>query len=115
MEIEIIEEKTNPLLNRQEITFKIEHKDATPSRNYVKKKLVALLNSKPELVIIEKLSSQFGKKETLGYAKIYESRKRAEQIEREYILKRNTLSEKPEEELAESIKEETEESIESSV
>jgi ribosomal protein S24E len=51
LEINITKDWDNPLLDRKEITFNISHTGATPSRDEIKNKLVALLNSKHELVI----------------------------------------------------------------
>ena len=95
MEIKVIEKRTNPLLKRREIRFKVSHEGATPSREEVKNKLAAMLNAKKELVIIERMRSEYGKRETHGYAKIYKSEKGAREIERAYIIQRN--EEKPEE------------------
>ncbi len=89
MEIEIIEKKMNPLLKRQEIWFNVHHKGATPARDDVKNKLTAMLNAKPELVIIERMRSEFGIRKTRGYAKIYKSKKELDDIERAHIVQRN--------------------------
>lgn len=89
MEIKVIEKRTNPLLKRREIMFKVSHEGATPSREEVKNKLAAMLNAKKELVIIERMLSEYGKRETHGYAKIYKSEKHAREIERAHIIQRN--------------------------
>jgi small subunit ribosomal protein S24e len=89
MDIEIINEKENLLLDRKEITFNISHADATPSRDSVKNTLVALLNSQSELVIVDKLATQYGTQNTVGYAKVYSDAKRANEVENKYILERN--------------------------
>ena len=67
MEIKVIDEKNNPLLKRREIVFNVDG-----------------------------LKTEFGKRETQGYAKIYETAERAEQVERAHIIERNTFT-KPEE------------------
>jgi len=65
MDVEIIEKKQNPLLNRQEIRFKILHpKEPTPNRD-----------------------------STVGYAKVYPSKEEAMKNERDYHLVRNKLKE----------------------
>ncbi|MCD5409972.1 MAG: 30S ribosomal protein S24e [Methanocellales archaeon] len=89
MEIAIITDKRNPLLKRREIKFKINHDTGTPKRNDVKGKLAAMLNAKPKLVVIERMRSEFGKRETLGYVKIYDSEKHLKRIERPHIVERN--------------------------
>ncbi len=89
MEITIVEDKKNPLLKRREIKFKINHDTETPKRNDVKTKLAAMLNAKQELVVIERMKSEFGKRETLGYVKIYASGEHLKRIERPHIVERN--------------------------
>lgn len=92
MDIQVIEEKKNPLLNRREIVFKVNHDDSTPSRKSIVEKLAATLNSKIGQVYVDSLKTEFGKRETIGYAKIYETAERAEQVERAHIIERNTFT-----------------------
>jgi small subunit ribosomal protein S24e len=89
MEIKVIEEKENPILNRREIKFVVEHDGPTPSRKNVVEKIAATMNSKVGLVMVDSLKSEFGKRETLGYAKIYETEERAKEVERAYVIARN--------------------------
>ena len=91
MDIHIIEEKNNPLLNRREVVFKVDHESATPSRKSIVDRIAATMNSKEGLVIIDNLKTEFGKRETIGYAKIYETEERAKQVERPHITERNTF------------------------
>ncbi|VVB63197.1 30S ribosomal protein S24e [uncultured archaeon] len=91
MDIKIIEEKNNPLLNRREVVFKVDHESATPSRKSIVDRIAATMNSKEGLVIIDNLKTEFGKRETIGYAKIYETEERAKQVERPHITERNTF------------------------
>lgn len=96
MDIQVISEKNNPVLNRREIDFKVIHDEATPSRKSIVERLAATQNSKVGLVFVDSLKTEFGKRETIGYAKIYETEERAKQIERAHIVERNTFT-KPEE------------------
>jgi small subunit ribosomal protein S24e len=91
LDIKIIEEKNNPLLNRREVVFKVDHESATPSRKSIVDRIAATMNSKEGLVIIDNLKTEFGKRETIGYAKIYETEERAKQVERPHITERNTF------------------------
>lgn len=91
MDIHIIEEKNNPLLNRREVVFKVDHESATPSRKSIVDRIAATMNSKEGLVIVDNLKTEFGKRETIGYAKIYETEERAKQVERPHITERNTF------------------------
>ena len=93
MDIKVLEEKKNPLLQRREVKFSVSHNLGTPSRDEIKAKIAAYLNSKPELVIIERMRSQFGKRETQGYAKIYETVERMKSVETEHIVQRNAKKE----------------------
>lgn len=95
MDIQVITEKSNPLLNRREIVFKVLHDEATPSRKSVVDRLAATMNSKEGQVIVDSLKTDFGKRETIGYAKIYETAERAKEVERNHIVERNTFT-KPE-------------------
>jgi small subunit ribosomal protein S24e len=96
LEIQVIEEKNNPNLNRREIVFKVIHDESTPSRKSVVERLAATMNSKSNLVFVDSMKTEFGKRETIGYAKIYETAERAKQVERVHIIERNTFT-KPEE------------------
>jgi small subunit ribosomal protein S24e len=87
MELQIIKDKTNPQLKRRETSIKIISK-GTPSRIEVKNKLAALANSKPELIVIERLDSVFGKQEVWGEASIYESEDRLKQLAQQHLLAR---------------------------
>jgi small subunit ribosomal protein S24e len=96
LDIKIIEDKNNPLLNRREVVFKVSYDAATPSRKSIVDRIAATMNSKEGLVIVDNLRTEFGKRETIGYAKIYENAERARQVERVHITERNTFA-KPEE------------------
>lgn len=100
MDIEIIKEKENPLLDRTEIVFNVSGTGPTPSRDEVKNKLVALLNSQYELVVLDKLATEYGTQKTVGYAKVYSDAAKAEQVENKYIVERNKP--KPVEEVEEA-------------
>ena len=57
MEIEFIEEKENKLFNRKEIKFYVDYDgEATPKILDIKSKLVALLNTKKELLVVDNLA-----------------------------------------------------------
>ena len=89
MEIEIIERKENPLLNREEVTFRVGHDmETTPSRDTIAAKLAAMVNADREMTILKKVETEFGKNTSVGYANVYSSEK-AREIEPNYILKRN--------------------------
>ncbi len=99
MELKILERKENPLLHRIEVRFEVFHpKDKTPTREDVRNLLAANLNADKNRVILDNMHTTFGEPRTRGFAKIYESVEHALKTEPEYILLRNKLIEKKEEE-----------------
>jgi small subunit ribosomal protein S24e len=95
MEIEIVSKKENQLLERTEVEFKAVHgKEGTPQRDAVREKLSAMMKAPKERVIVDAMNSEFGKTETLGYAKVYKTKEAAMKYEREHVLVRNKLKEK---------------------
>ncbi|GBE55206.1 30S ribosomal protein S24e [archaeon BMS3Bbin15] len=90
MEIEILEDRNNPVLHRREVRFKvIIHKGATPSRVEVRNKLIAILSADKNAFIVKKIESSFGVKVSEGSAMVYENREAMLKIEAEHLLKKN--------------------------
>lgn len=95
MKIEITNKKENQLLRRKEVFFRLKHeeekekKGASPSREEARKALIKKLRCSPNLLVIDRMGTEFGKRETVGYAKVYESEDRLREVEREHIIKRN--------------------------
>ncbi|MCK5660887.1 MAG: 30S ribosomal protein S24e [Methanosarcinales archaeon] len=101
MDIEIISKKENPLLQRTELTFTANADGATPTRSDVKNKLVAMLDSSQELLILDNIETRYGSTECTGYVKVYETAERAKQIEFEHVIAKNAVPEAPVEEVVE--------------
>jgi len=94
MKIKIEEKTENPLLNRQDITFQVDHSgSATPPRSDVRAKLAAMLNCKEDQLYITKLDGQYGQSATLGYAHLYPSKEVAVTHEQSHIIKRHPAEE----------------------
>lgn len=92
MDIEITEKKENPLLDRMDVRFVIQHEgEKTPTREQVRKALASALGKKAELTVIDNMESHFGRGSTKGFAKVYVDVEKARYHERDYILKRNGL------------------------
>ncbi len=89
MKIEIIKERENHLLNRRELSFKVQHDAATPSRHEVRKKLIALLNAKKETVILDSFTSRYGLRESIGIVRVYKSEDRAREVESRFLIDKN--------------------------
>ena len=106
MEIEIIEEKENKIFNRKEIKFYVDYDgEATPKALDIKAKLVALLNSNKDLLVVDNVQPHYGEPRALGYAKIYETVDDLKYIETEHVIAKNAESEAPSEEDAEEAEE----------
>jgi len=91
MDIDIIEEQTNPMLHRTDVRFQIVHEDASPSRLSVRDSLAAKLNKDSDEVVVHELDTKFGMRKTIGYAKVYDSSEDASEIEQDYMLDRNKI------------------------
>ena len=110
MEIEITEKKNNPFFKRTEVQFTITHENQkTPNQAIIRNELANSLNTKKENIIIDNIQSNYGIQQSKGYAKVYLSRKEAESIEQNYILKRNKAEGKKAEKKEESAEGTTEE------
>lgn len=96
MEIEFIEEKENKLFNRKEIKFYVDYDgEATPKILDIKSKLVALLNTKKELLVVDNVQPHYGEPKALGYAKVYETVDDLKYIETNHVLVKNEEPEEP--------------------
>ncbi len=97
MEIEIINKRENPLLNRIEVYFKVEHpNEKTPKRDAVRGKVAEALKVRREQVVVDYMRSEYGMPVTKGYAKVYSSPEDIEKIERDHIKKRNAVKKEEE-------------------
>ncbi|NJD53274.1 MAG: 30S ribosomal protein S24e [Candidatus Methanoperedens sp.] len=88
MEIQIIKDKTNPLLQRREISVAVKNK-TTATRIELKNKLAALLNSKPELIVVEHLDTIYGKQEMVGTVSLYQTEERLKQLAHQHLMARD--------------------------
>ena len=97
MEIEILEERENPLLGRKEIRFTVSFDGQMVRRKEVRDRLTALLNASPELLVVDHLRVEYGRPRAVGYAKVYADEKLMNKIERDHIIRRNFGGEEEEE------------------
>jgi small subunit ribosomal protein S24e len=96
LDLKIVEERKNPLLKRTEYRFEMSHPTAaTPKRDEVRQELATLLKVPKERVIVERMHAKFGTPMSIGEAIAYTSKDAALATEREHILIRNGLKEKP--------------------
>jgi small subunit ribosomal protein S24e len=99
MKIEISEKVENPLLQRTEIKFKVDHSNGpTPKRLDVRAQLAGQLGVTEEVVIIDKIASMYGRQVASGIARVYSSRQVLEELEPKYLLQRGLPAEAKEKE-----------------
>ena len=96
MEIDIFEEKENKLFNRKEIKFYVDYDgEATPKVLDIKSKLVALLNTKKDLIVVDNVQPHYGEPKAAGYAKIYDTVEDLEYIETKHVIAKNIEAAEP--------------------
>ena len=89
MDVEILSQRENPLLQRKEVKFRIAYAGAgSPGRQDVRNKLIAMLDAKKDLTILDYLKPEYGRQASVGYVKIYENAD-ALKVEPKHQLKRN--------------------------
>lgn len=91
MDVEILSEDENPMLHRTDVRFRVAHEEATPSRLSVRDSLAAKLDKASEEVVVHDLDTTYGMRQTIGYAKVYESPEFARDVEADYMLERNKI------------------------
>ncbi|MFH0905828.1 MAG: hypothetical protein V1824_00655 [archaeon] len=89
MEIEL-EKHRNDLLNRTAIFAKI-RAEKTPSRKEILKKVSAMIAAPENLIVIDKISQNFGEKISNAYIKVYDNLDTLKKLELNYKLKRTGL------------------------
>lgn len=93
--IEITEEKKNPLIDRLELKFRVDHFGAgTPNRLEIKKKIAAMQGSNEKLTIISNLNTHFGSSYAIGKAHVYDNLNDLQYFEPFHIQVRNLEKEK---------------------
>ncbi|MEA1906202.1 MAG: 30S ribosomal protein S24e [Euryarchaeota archaeon] len=100
MKIEIIKDEKNVLLDRRDIVCNIIAEGTTASRENVKNMLVALLDTEPELMILDRMNTQYGTRDILGYARLYSDLPQLQATEPDYMSARNAAKESGEEQTA---------------
>ncbi len=110
MEVKIVEESENPLVERDEIKFEVEHRNSsTPSRAEVLKELSSKLGVSESLIVIDKLATLQGRQIASGIARVYDSEDRLEEFEPDYLVERTEVSKEKSKETEEEPEGEAEE------
>ncbi|MDD5148005.1 MAG: 30S ribosomal protein S24e [Candidatus ainarchaeum sp.] len=100
MDVKITQKQKNPVFHREEITFEVRESKATPTRKELREKIAALTGAKPELVIIEKISTRFGSTFVGGKALAYEEEKGMQKTELGHLINKSAGIKKSKEEKA---------------
>ena len=97
-DLEIIDEKKNPLIDRVELKVKIEHfGKTTPNRLEIKSKIAAMKGSDEKLTIIKDIKTHFGSTSDIGTIYIYDNSQDLKYYEPFHIQVRNLPKDKREE------------------
>jgi len=95
LKLEIESKKENPLLERTEVSFSVEHAGKpTPNRDEVRAAIASALSVQKEMVIIDHMDTEYGKGLSIGYVKIYKTQEAAMKGEKRHLLVRNKMAEK---------------------
>ncbi len=73
--MELISEKSNPVLKRREILVKIKGAGATPSRKDVVAGIASHFGVDEKIILVDQIITEFGTAETRARVKIYEDPK----------------------------------------
>lgn len=98
MEVKIVSQEKNELTKRVEAQCSVTHSSgATPSRKDLQVKIAAKLDTKPELVVVKKIDSQFGSAQSSVVAYAYDTTDEMVAMEPKYVVEKNKYEEaKPE-------------------
>lgn len=88
MKIELKTVKSNPLLERREVSFEVEN-SKTPNRLEVKRELASILKMDEDKVWVRHMTTKTGTHLTIGFAHIYNDPQKALLVEPKHIIKRN--------------------------
>lgn len=87
-DIKITSERENALLERREVDFVVSYEKTAPPRTEVTAKLAAKLNAKGDLVVVESMETQFGRRQLRGRARVYRDPRQLKALEYDYIFER---------------------------
>ncbi|MGD2247341.1 MAG: 30S ribosomal protein S24e [Candidatus Methanofastidiosia archaeon] len=91
MEIQILEEKDNPLLNRKEIQLRIIQDAGSPKMADLRKKIAAQLSQNESLFVVQNVYAEYGMNESRCLLKVYHKKERLQEVEAAHVLRKNGL------------------------
>jgi small subunit ribosomal protein S24e len=93
MEIQILEEKNNPLLERREIQLRIIQDAGSPKIADLRKKVAAQLSLDEALFVVQNVKAEYGMNESRCLLKVYKTKDRLQTVEADHVIKKNGLEE----------------------
>ena len=106
MEADILLKKFNPLIPRKEFVVLLTFNSSTPSRKDMREAIKLKLSANPDLMVLKKVIPLHGRKAVKVIVHLYQEEETMRRVEPLYVLKRNGLLEKKQEEKKEGAKEE---------
>ncbi len=88
MNIEEQEREENPLLHREEITFKVSDYQETPSRQELLEGISAETGYDENTLVLDKVDQEYGKKESICTVKAYDSQEDLKKYSKDYKKER---------------------------
>jgi ribosomal protein S24E len=88
MKLELTSTKTNPLIGRREVSFRVEEK-STPNRSSIRVELATALRVNLDQVVVREIETKSGTHVTVGLAHVYDDAATALRVEPKYVTKRN--------------------------
>ncbi|MGB9631059.1 MAG: 30S ribosomal protein S24e [Candidatus Methanodesulfokora sp.] len=89
MNILSMEKRENKLLNRVEVIARVGFPGGTPKRAEIREEISKRLGKPVDLVFIRKIITEYGKREALVTATVYNRKEDALKFEPAHIIKRN--------------------------
>lgn len=96
MALKIIKKEDNKLFDRIDAVLEFETKGATPSRNQLTSEIASLLNSKSELVSIQKIEQNYGSNVAVINVRVYSNIEQLKKFEPAHLVKRTKTKESKE-------------------
>lgn len=91
MDIEFINEKENPLLDRTEYDIRVTHEEGTPKFGEMRSKVAALKDLDNDKFVIQGVKALYGMSASVGELRVYKDSAKMAATERSYVLKKNGL------------------------
>ncbi len=97
MKVDIESKKQNKLMERTDVTFKVTHDgEPTPARDAIRTSLASAMGVQKERVIVASMSTEYGRGDSMGEARVYDSVEAVKKNEQHHLLVRNGLAQKEE-------------------